>query len=75
MEEEEALKTVIGESRKFVEYYLAHKEDSYNTGGGGGVESKSYNLSNFIENLAAKLPKADLMDLLFYCPFDFSFVS
>jgi len=49
MGEEEALNAILKESQKFVEFYLANKEQANDS----AVEAKSYNLASFIENLAA----------------------
>jgi len=69
-----ARKMILDEARNFVEFFLKLKGEANMTG--SNVEGKGYNLSNFLRKVGTQISKGDIMDLLFYCPFDFSqFIS
>ena len=69
-----ARKMILDEARNFVEFFLKLKGENF--GAGSAVEGKGYNLSNFLRKVGTQISKSDIMDLLFYCPFDFSqFIS
>jgi hypothetical protein len=67
--EEEALKILMEEAKNFVDFYLANRNEVYQA---AGIESKTYSLVNLVKLMGAQVSKQDIMDILFYCQFDFS---